>query len=180
MDITTPARPLNNTLHYFHYSLPTHSIILLVTWSILTLLVSLAGNTVILIGTIRHNAIKLDKISLILIKNLAVADLFSAVLIVLPSTWSLAKRKALFNDNLIVCSMSSYIQLLFPIISSIIVSALAVNKLMVLLKPLKTLERSGINAHVICLLAWVCGLVPAVEFLIVGGKTPVFDTRSCR
>ena len=180
MDSTTPASSLNGTLHYLQYHLPSYSVVLLVTWSLLTAIISLIGNTVILIGTTKHNAIKLDKVSLVLIKNLAVADICSAVLIVLPSTWSLITRRALFNDNTTFCVVSSYVQLLFPIISSIIVSALTVNKLLVLLKPLKTLERTSLTGHVIGLFAWVCGLVPAAEYLIVGEKTPVFDTRAYR
>ena len=178
--MSTPPPSPNETLHYLHYNLPSYSTPLLVTWSLLTALVSLTGNTIILIGTIKHSAIKLDKISLALIKHLAVADMCSAVLVVLPSTWSLVTRRALFNDSVMVCAVSSYIQLLFPIISSIIVSAMAANKLLVLLKPLKSLERSSRTGHVISLLAWVCGLVPAVEHLIVGEKTALFDTRSYR
>ena len=177
---STPPPPLNGDLQYLHYHPPVYSIVLLVTWSLLTATISIVGNTIILIGTIKHSAIKLDNVSLILIKNLAVADLCTAVLVVLPSTWSLINRRALFNDSVLVCAVSSYLQLLFPIISSVIVSALTVNKLLVLLRPLKTLERTGLIGHLIGLFSWACGLVPAVEHLVVGEKTPLFDTRSYR
>ena len=45
------------------------------TWGCLAFVVSIVGNTVVLVASVRHKAIKLDRISIVLLENLAVADI---------------------------------------------------------------------------------------------------------
>ena len=179
----TPSPAPEDTIHYIHYQLPTSSIPPLIFWSLLTAVVSLAGNSVILIGTIKHNAIKLDQLSLVLIKNLAVSDIFNTLFTVLPGVVTLYTGRALFEDNIIFCAILSYVQFIFPIFNSLIICALTLNKLLILLKPLRAMssgERDHVIGYSLVGAAWICGGVPGIEYLIIGERTITFDTRICR
>ena len=176
----TPALLPGQQIQYIHYQLPYYSAPLLITWSLLTAIVSLVGNYFVLVGTIQHNAIRLDKLSLVLIKNLAVSDLFNTVFVVLPGVSTLYTGRAFLQDNLVVCTVHSYILFLVPICNSLIVSALTLNKLLILLNPLKTLSGGEVTGWCVAVGAWLCGLVPGIEYLIIGERTIVFDTRTCR
>ena len=172
----TPRHPI----HYLHYHLPDYSPPLLIIWSLLTAVISLTGNTCILVGTIKHGAIKLDTISLLLIKNLAVSDILNTLLVVLPGVATLSTRSALFSDSLIVCHVLSNLQYVFGVFNSLAVCIMMVNKLIILLNPISTLSRSERTGHCLVTGAWVCGLVPALLYLAVGGTTVMFDTRVYR
>ena len=177
--MSTPPNP-DQQLHYINYQLPPHSTPQLIIWSLVTAGISLVGNTVILIGTIKHNAIKLDNISLLLIKQLAVSDICNTLIVVLPGVVTLSTKRALFGDNLAVCQIIAYMQYVFPAFNSLAVCAMTINKLTILLKPTKTLTRSDKTGYILVAGAWLCGLVPALMYLIVGGTTVMFDTRVYR
>ena len=175
------ATPLpERSLHYTHYQLPPHSTPLLILWSVLTAGISLLGNTILLVGTIKHNAIKLDNISLLLIKHLAISDICNTLLVVLPGIGTLCTRQALFGDNLTVCQILGYVQYVFPAFNSLVVCAMTINKLVILLKPTQTLTRSDRMGYWVVLAAWISGLLPTLLYFIVGGTTVMFDTRVCR
>ena len=46
---------------------------------------SLLGNTLVLCGSCKYNAIDLDEVTLVFIQNLAIADLMNVVLLEIPS-----------------------------------------------------------------------------------------------
>ena len=51
----------------------------LIAWCLATLIPCLSGNIIVLVSSICYRAIKLDKITVILIQNIAVADLVSLI-----------------------------------------------------------------------------------------------------
>ena len=61
----------------------------LVAWSIFTLTFSLAGNITVLIATMKYKAIKFDQVSVLLIENIAAADLGDTIFVILPTTWAI-------------------------------------------------------------------------------------------
>jgi hypothetical protein len=176
----TPAPAPGQIIHFTHYQLPPYSAALLITWSVLTAVVSLAGNSLILLGTIKHNAIRLDKLSLVLIKNLAVSDLSNALFVVIPGIVTLHTGRALLRDNLLICTALSYLQFIVPIFNSLSVCALSLNKLLILLNPLKTLNGGGRAGWCVAVGAWICSLLPWIQYTIIGERTITFDTRICR
>ena len=56
------------------------------SWYILVVLLSLLGNIFVLVASIRDRAIRLDRISIVLIENLAVADIGLSLFLALPNT----------------------------------------------------------------------------------------------
>ena len=57
--------------------------IFLTSWSIISALLSLLGNTFVLVASKHGTAIKLDRVSIVLLENLAVADIGTALLAIL-------------------------------------------------------------------------------------------------
>ena len=73
---------LNETLHPAPISTP--EIILLSTWKIVSLLLCLAGNTFVLFSSLRYNAVRLDSMSVHIVRCLCVVDLCQGVVQCLP------------------------------------------------------------------------------------------------
>ena len=55
-----------------------------IAWVQISFILGVSGNVFVLYATIAHKAIKLDKMSIWIIKNLAVADIGNCVLVLLP------------------------------------------------------------------------------------------------
>ncbi|KAL5252277.1 hypothetical protein ACHWQZ_G015151 [Mnemiopsis leidyi] len=133
----------------------------LASWSILTILLSILGNTVVLIASLKHNSIKFDKVSVILIENIAAADLGDVVFVVLPTTAAILSDQAdvseFFSANKFgqtVCFSVAHLQFLFPTASIVMVCALSVSKLFCLMFPLQSYSRSPTVRRIIAFVAW--------------------------
>ena len=115
-----------------------------------------------------------------MIKNLAVSDILNTLSSVIPGVITLYTGRALLEDNIIFCAILSYVQFIVPIFNSLIICALTLNKLIIILRPLRTISSGG-HDHVIGYwlvgTAWICGGLPGIEFIIIGERTITFDTR---
>ena len=56
------------------------------SWSTLTVLLSVIGNVLVLVASIRHKTLRLDRISIVILENLAVADLAFSLFYTAPNT----------------------------------------------------------------------------------------------
>lgn len=126
--------------------------ILMIVWSISIFITSLIGNTVVLLATLRYNAIKLDEISVVLIRNIAVADLGVAIYVVstLPG---IITRKYPYSD--FFCAFSKTWLYSCLMTEVVLVAALSISKLLWILKPLQALSRSKKNGRIIASLIWL-------------------------
>ena len=179
-NVTATPAPDPNSIHYTNYKLPSYSPSLLILWSVITASTSVVGNSVVLVGALRHNAIRCDRLSLVLIKNLAVSDIVNTFIVVIPGIATLYTGKALFNDNKLFCTISGFAQFIVPIFNCLIICALSVNKMLILLNPWRTFSGWEWTGHVLVVGAWITGFTPAIEYLIIGNRITVFDTRICR
>ena len=59
--------------------------IFLTGWNIVTVFLSLLGNTFVLVASKYGKAIKLDRVSIVLLENLAVADIGTSLFVIVPS-----------------------------------------------------------------------------------------------
>ena len=80
----------SGSLQHGNGPVSTSASIVLLFFNLVVLLSSLIGDTTILIGIIRYNAIKLNKAVVTVILHLAVNDLMQAMFVVLPQTISIA------------------------------------------------------------------------------------------
>ena len=148
--------------------------IALASWSILTILLSVLGNTVVLTASLKHKAIKFDKVSVLLIENIAVSDLGDVTFVILPTTIAILTDQSsveeFFRENKvgkIICYSVAHLQYLFPLASSVMICALNVSKLLCLMFPLQSHTRSPAMGRLIAVLAWTTYLIRYVATLII-------------
>ena len=111
------------------------------TWCHLSFLLGLAGNTYVVYSTVFHRAIKLDKLSIWIIQMLAVSDLANTVLVLVPVIISLyADSTWILGDTF--CNLSFVYKYLGYIANVILINALAFNKMMRCLFPLRNMNCS--------------------------------------
>ena len=114
-----------------------------IAWGQLSFILGITGNVFVLYATVAHNAIKLDKMSVWIINNLAVADICNCILVLLPI---LLTQYGKLNDTLLF-GETFYITLgcymfTFYVANIFLVNFLAVNKFVRCLFPLRNLDSS--------------------------------------
>ena len=149
---TAPDLPLNEAERYA-----------LGVWSLVTLILSGSGNSLVLIAIV-HRKFKGDFTSRWLIANIAVSDIFYILTGVLTSMVSNFANTWLFGQFL--CVATSNFANWFAIVHMIMLTILSLNKWLRCQFPLRSLytklsRRSGVF---VTLFVWTLSLVPTVEY----------------
>jgi hypothetical protein len=138
---------------------------ILLSWSIIVLLGSLIGDSVILIGTIKYKAIRQHKIIITVIQHMAVCDLLQTVFRIFPFTlafitdhWVLGQLLCHVEENIgwicggstifLTCSMTTF-------------------KLIIIKRPLRAGTWTSTLGHMICGAMWLAVLGVYSPVLIV-------------
>ena len=145
MDLSAELLYKNSPPSYFEW-------ILIVTWSTIIFIVSTIGNIVVLLATVKYNAIKLDDISVVLITNIAIADLGVALYIASTLPGIITKHN-LYSDLFCIFSKTWFYTCMLTDV--VLLAALSISKLMWILKPLQSLSRSKKNGQIIASLIWL-------------------------
>jgi hypothetical protein len=124
----------------------------LVIWSLLVSLVSVTGNLVVLIASLKYRAIHLDKVSLVLIQHLCVTDMCTVAYILL-TVGNIARGEFLYGDFL--CYWSYAFGLSLVAVEMGLICGLNVSKLFNLLSPLGTRQRTTRTGWVIAVTVWI-------------------------
>ena len=153
---------------------------LLISWCSFALLGCLIGNTIILLATVYCKTIRLDKTSLVLIKNIAVSDITMGIVAVHPTLASLIYGTWPYGT--ILCYVFHYLQ--FPVYQSavLLICGLHLNKLHTVIYPLRSVYRTKRAGHMISAIVWMlCTVVPATK-IIVDYRAVVYSrkTYGCR
>ena len=98
--------------------------IIILTWFFFTGFLSTAGNAIVLVSSIKYNAIHLDRVSIILIRNLAIADLGFG-LSLFSSAMNEAMRWNVFGHR--ICGIIRIVTLFFLYASSCFLASLNLN-----------------------------------------------------
>ena len=139
-------QPILDLNHYEH--------IIIITWNSLIGFIAILGNTVVLISSIEYNAIHLDRVSIILIRNLAAADLgLGLSLIAVSVNPTIARGGKDFGSHL--CVGFSLLAAMYLGASSNLLAGLNMNKVSVLLFPLRSTMRSFKRGYVYSGVIWV-------------------------
>ena len=123
---------------------------LLTAWTVLAAIVSLAGNSVFLIASMAYNAIKLDKTSVIFLRNLAISDCGFFI-------YTFLDFLIKYYPPLDSYDMSLFVQLLgqlFIGVDILMVCALSVSKLMTLKYPFVERRCSKSVGRVVSIAVW--------------------------
>ena len=150
----------------------------LISWCLITLLGSLVGNFIILLSTIRYNAIRLDKISVLLINNIAVSDIGSAVFGVHPVLVSLIWNK--WSYGRIPCYVFHYLQVQFFFAAVLLICALHISKLHLLIYPLHSMGRTRRCGYLISAAMWLLSAVLPLFQMAIDRHDVSFDYRVYR
>ena len=136
------------------------------TWCHTSLLLSLLGNSYVLYSTILYKAIKLDKLSVWIIQNLAVSDLISSVIVLIPVIISLyADSNWVLGGTF--CKISFGYKYVGIVANMALINILSFNKLARCLFPLKTLHCSRIQKRVVTVTTVILSLlIPAYHLYL--------------
>ena len=66
---------------------------IMITITLLIIIMGVSGNIIVLIGSIKYKALKMDKVSVILLENVAVADLMMTIMFCIPMLITLIAEK---------------------------------------------------------------------------------------
>ena len=143
-----------------------------ICWGQISFILGLSGNVFVLYATILHNAIKLDKMSVWIVKNLAVADICNCLLLLLPillTQYGKLLGTLLFEEWFYIV-MSCYMYLFFAA-NIFLVNFLSVNKLIRCMFPLRNLycsRRERLTVTVVTILSSSVTLVWQIYIILNG------------
>ena len=146
----------NYTLYGIHSSTDRQ---LLTAYTSTLAISSLIGDALILIGSLRYNAINLHKVMVVFIQYIALADIFIVIFTVLPETVSLALNRWVFGE--LFCRIEYCVT--YSILGTflLLIVALSLTKLLILKYPFRAVHLSTKIAHISSLVFFVCSFVLA-------------------
>ena len=167
------------------YEFPEYGLYLLVAWSVLTIVISLVGNVTVLVASMKYKAIKINKVSVIIIQSISISNMANVLFVAFPTTWAICTEPAIvkhfFEKQLfgkIVCLLVSHLQYWLVSGSTVMICALNVCKLECMLSPLRANIRSANTGYYIVIFSYAPYLVRFVETLsITGDKTEYIGWR---
>ena len=140
---------------------------------------SLIGDMLILVGSLRYNAIKLHKVIVTFIQYIAVADLSVTVFSILPGTVSLAANDWILGDILCYLDLFAYASCASFVCQ--LMAAIAFSKLLIVKYPLRAISFPSKTAHLVACGMLVCSFIfPTAT--IATDKSGVYfdyDTYNC-
>ena len=133
--------------------------IFLTSWSVISVLLSLLGNTFVLVASKHGKAIKLDRVSIVLLENLAVADIGTSLFAILPPfIWLFIlnpERDYSAYAETWESKVTLFISLIFMAAGTSLVSFLNCCKLFSLLFPLRARTWRYRDGYKIAVLVWI-------------------------
>ena len=131
----------------------------ILAWLSTVLILSLLGNLYHLHSSILHRAVKLDKMSVWIVQNLAVADIANCVFVVVPVTVTVAVD---FQWRLggVMCAAVAQYNVAFLLANGFFINALSINKLVRCLCPLRMMSSTRKQRLRITIVVIVLSLLP--------------------
>ena len=144
-------------------------------WLTFLFVSSLLGDSLILIASIKYKAFNLHKMIVTFIQHIAVTDLLHSLGAVAPAIIS-----AIYNTgstNRFIDYARFFITYYTSALSSLLICALALGKLLLLKYPLQLRFLSKMRAHKLCTVIWVVSLYDPGLHLVVKKEDIIFDYR---
>ena len=137
------------------------------------ILSSLIGDSIILVASIKHKAIKLHKVMVAIIQHLAVCDLMVVTSHVIPKCISIISNRWVLGESLgyILATVPYY----FNTASILLISTMTTSKIVLLKYPLRFGSTSGRRARQICWVCWGLALILPVTMFVVDLKDVHFS-----
>ena len=125
----------------------------------ISLILGISGNLFVLYASILHNVIKLDKMSIWIIKNLSVADIGNCLFVLAPNLVTMySERRWIFGRQF--CYVNASYRFSFFVANLILVNLLSFNKLIRCIYPLRNLHPSTRQRILLTVFVLLTGTVP--------------------
>ena len=146
------------------------------SFNVFILLSSLIGDTIILIAVLRYNAIKLHKVTVVIIQYLAISDLLQTLLKVLPQIITLVLEAWVLPA--LVCHVEYHATVfLGGMVTPMLTCFLTVSKLLIVKFPLHARTWTCRQSHVICVLICILALLshlPQITASVLHGQAALY------
>ena len=146
MEVPSPEDSLQLLGHYSNFE--RYSI---AAWLSFVLFTSLIGNSLVLVGSLKHRAIRLDSITTTFIQHVAVADI-GTVVCFYPVAVSFITDRIYFGTEF--CVVRFYIGSAFQVFGMLLICALNASKLISVLHPLRSAMWTKSKGHGIVGIIW--------------------------
>ena len=160
---------------------PTTIIVLISFYNILGVLFAFLGNGLVLVSSIKYRAIDMDKTSIILLQNLAVADFLIALLSWLPTTISTVVQAWVLGE--VVCFLAGLVVYVPALVELLILTVISCHKVYTLVYPLHNRQRPVPRSTVVALVAviWLIAICFLLLCIVMLGQYSVYhpETFSC-
>ncbi|KAL5267389.1 hypothetical protein ACHWQZ_G004434 [Mnemiopsis leidyi] len=144
-------------------SLPAR--VILAIWSLTVMTFCVFGNLFVLLSSLRKKSIKLDRVSVTIIRNIALVDIGFSVSIGLTLV-SIIHNSWPFGH--LICVISNYWSLYFGISEICLICSLNLSKLIILLNPLRAKSRKKIMGVFISSAMWIIPLFNVIPNIFLG------------
>ena len=148
----------------------------LAIWSLLSAILSFVGNTVVLVASRKFRAFKVDKVSVTLIDNLAVADLGYTLVGIVPTIGALITNRWPYGRQF--CVVNKVLTNIFFNMTILLVSLLSVSKLTCLLFPVHARTRKSRHAVLLVSFVWLLDVAYCVASTLASDPNVYYDTVS--
>ena len=156
------------------FSVPDTVRYILISWCLISTILSLTGNTIVLIASRKYRALKLDKYSVRLMENLAVADLGYTISGTMVTVAAIAANSWLYGTEL--CIVDRFLTNVFYNITPLNVALLCGSKLSCVLSPLSAHTRSTSRVLPGLISVWVLVTISCLVSTIVYRDNVYYDT----
>ena len=166
--------PTITTVDPLALTLPTSHIIPLWIYCFIIILLSLVGNSTVLYSSLRYNTIKLDQISVLLVRNLAAADLIYTVLIVLPILVTYSAGGWVLGEGW--CWAMSQLTFIPGTVNTLTVLAITLYRLKILVSPFSHISLT--SGKLLVGLIWLTSLLGTILSLSYGSASNFSPTAA--
>ena len=130
----------------------------LIVYLIVLMIIGLLGNLIALLGSIFHHAIKTDKISVVMLRDLALTDILLTIFLYIPLLSTLYKKKWVLGKNF--CGVSHYAYETLLLNKIIVIAIISIYRLWLIRKP-PSVKRGLSQNKCIAL----CVIIPFICFI---------------
>ena len=143
----------NNTVDPSKLNFTVSQLIPLSIFCIIMTIFGLFGNGTVFYSSVRYNAIKLDKVSLIFVQNLAVADILYTLCVIFPQMITYLSRGWVLGK--VYCFINAQLSFIPGSVNALTVLLISTYRVRLITNPFYSI--SSTTARVISLLAWLLG-----------------------
>ena len=159
----------------FTVQLRDSQIIPLAIWTTSVTVLGLLGNGLVIYSSIRYNAIQMDKISLLLVQNLAVADFLFILSHVFPPAVSYIAKKYVLGP--VYCFISAQTTFIYAQVNTVTVLSITAYRLWILRAPLRPVTHGAAKVGVVVI--WITACATTILSLAYKSKS-IFSQKSVK